>query len=496
MFEHFKNRIPLYGVFELKFKGPFQTAADRPAKDIEFFTQWEHEDKQECYKIYGFWDGDGRGGNKGDVFKVRFSPTRVGRWHLVNTHSNIPLLNHQSEKTVVNCIPSKHPGFWIPSGRWFKRSNGTFKYFHGNTHYDFLSLLSTREILSDIRKNARYYAKLRFCLMSFRQENKRPPLTFLTDAEAETSDREIHSDRPNPEFFYRKVDPAIQESYRRDLICDLILGGSIDDQTPDHLAYLKYVVARYGAYPNVWITVGQEWDEQRKPDHQKQVGEQMHKLLAYPTPLSTHPVRQWEPALNGGWNTHAIIQMRAKKIGEAARDIINTTRSANHKPCVNDEIGYQGAAETMERDDVLEAHLGAFLGGGYATSGEKKENKVGQYFFGGFNVREHTVSVNLKFMADYINKKISFWKLAPGGHEIFNNLPEEFVVLGDRSAEFVIGTNRAVNNLVAHLPVGTWQITAVDLVAMKKKFLGKKIKGDFVFDSSSSRAGMIHFKRR
>ncbi len=71
--------VPLYGVHELVFAGPVRGPADNPTRDVELVTQWRHESGRPVYTIQGFWDGDGKGGASGPVFKVRFCPTQEGQ---------------------------------------------------------------------------------------------------------------------------------------------------------------------------------------------------------------------------------------------------------------------------------------------------------------------------------------------------------------------------------------------------------------------------------
>ena len=75
-----------YSVVELTFAGPVQSSKDIPARDIDFWARFRHESGSPEYKIHGFWDGDGKGGTAGGVFKIRFCPTNAGRWDLVEVY--------------------------------------------------------------------------------------------------------------------------------------------------------------------------------------------------------------------------------------------------------------------------------------------------------------------------------------------------------------------------------------------------------------------------
>jgi len=73
------SSAPAYSVAEIVFAGPRQTAADAPARDVQLAICFRHESGSPEYTIQGFFDGDGRGGVDGDVFKVRFCPTQPGK---------------------------------------------------------------------------------------------------------------------------------------------------------------------------------------------------------------------------------------------------------------------------------------------------------------------------------------------------------------------------------------------------------------------------------
>jgi hypothetical protein len=51
----------------LSFQGPWQSATDAPARDIEFWARFVDESGEVEHKVHGVWDGDGRGGTDGSV---------------------------------------------------------------------------------------------------------------------------------------------------------------------------------------------------------------------------------------------------------------------------------------------------------------------------------------------------------------------------------------------------------------------------------------------
>ena len=65
------------------------------------------------YRVPGFYDGDGKGGLDGDVWKVRFSADETGLWKYVSQSENHQLGGHSGEFTITKS-PEDAPAFY----RW------------------------------------------------------------------------------------------------------------------------------------------------------------------------------------------------------------------------------------------------------------------------------------------------------------------------------------------------------------------------------------------
>ncbi|MGB2863182.1 MAG: DUF5060 domain-containing protein [Sedimentisphaerales bacterium] len=514
-----------YSVVELRFDGPVQGPKDVSARDIDFWARFRRESGSPEYKIHGFWDGDGNGGTTGGVFKIRFCPTNAGRWNLVEVYSNKQELNGQKQGQYVTAVASDHPGFWIidpdsPGRRWYMRSDGSHQYIFGNTHYTFLSGYqsgdkpSGNDIAADITGNAKYFKKLRFSLYGGRYVN--PDEKPFFDNDGHLSDSGDDSHRPNPYWFGQRADLAVRTAWEHDLIADLILcgpdtkesrsvlraGNNGGDPTP----YLKYIAARYGSYPNVWICLCNEFDIKEPKYTEEQIarfGQIIRQYLPCPTPLSVHTVPRtlWPAKFDelAPWNDHQIIQKKIRNLPDAADAIQYTWRNPDgkgprNKPTINDELSYEGKGDKHTEHDTIESHLGAFLGAGYGTTGEKPGNKLGQYFMGCFNPAEHTSADNLKYLRETIDKNITFWKMAPETG-IFSNLHPGFRGLAWAGHEYVLGTNKARKDIVANLPDGTWTIKRYDIINKDNETLSEAARGSFTFDAPDSRAVMFHFKK-
>lgn len=512
---------PVFSVAEIDFTGPVCGPRDVPAKDVDFHVVFRHESGKATYKVLGFWDGDGLGGSLGSRFKVRFCPTLPGRWTLAEVDSNAAELKGQRQGGYVSASPSSYRGFWTvdpagAGGRWYVRSDGSHPYITGNTHYSFLSGQTDMgrfegSIAADIEANARHFAKLRFSLMGDRyvHPTEKP---FFDNTGAPTDDGD-HSHRPNPAWFRNRVDVAVRAAFDQDLIADLILAGpdtadsraalgagaTANSPTP----YLKYVAARYGSFPNVWMCLANEWNiksPRYTAEQIRRAGKTLRQVLPYPTPVSVHSnTGPWPADLNTQppWNDHVIIQHKLKKIARAADAVAEGYALGGAcMPVVNDELAYEGAGDGFSTEDVVEGFLGAFLGGGYGSTGCKPSNKKGQYFWGRFNAKEHAAAVPLGWLRKTIAARITFWKMQPVDPKksVFSNAPADCRAMEWAGNEYVLGTDAAHKGLVADLPPGTWEVRRFDVLEMAEHLSGDAT-GTFTFDAPASRAVLFHFKK-
>jgi hypothetical protein len=522
--------VPQYQVFELAFKGSQVLAHESPVRDIILETSWVHEQSKDSRRIFGFWDGDGKGGSEGNVHKIRFCPDLPGKWTLLSVSSNDPLLDSRHEGYTIHCTPSDHPGFWLRDtlsrdGRWYRRSDGSHPYIVGNTLYSFISEYYRGEptgnsIEEDIRNCARYFNKVRFAMTGdiYPHPEDKP---FLDLAGKPTDDGNF-SHRPNPAWFSRRVDLAVMTAFEEDMIADIII-NSVDSPDGrsvlqpaanggDAAPILRYMAARYGSYPNVWFCMSNEYNI-RKPNYKaekiRELGTELSGLLAYPTPLSVHPNQMdWDPELHRGsnWNDHVIFQNKIKRIWLAADKADLNYYRGDMKPVINDELAYEGEGDGWSEEDVLVAFLGTFLGGAYGSTGYKTGHKLGHYFAGNFDPAQHRSSDNLLWFRTLIDKRIPFWNMSPHTivytrksgikMDIFDGVDYDFRLLKERGSTYVLGASGSHEGISADLPEGDWEIYHYDLIGMSETAMGSSISGTFTFDLPDLRAQMVVFQRQ
>jgi hypothetical protein len=287
--------------------------------------------------------------------------------------------------------------------------------------------------------------------------------------------------------------------YDIDIIADLIISAwhtttlmpaqNGNNNTP----YLKYIAARYGSYPNVWICLANEWDRNSTypSSNIKDWGATMKDLLPYPTPLSVHGYAgDWKTGLNSNpsWNTHVIIQRKRRDLSDGAdHNIDNFSTGGSNKPVINDELSYQGAGDDHSEGDTIESLFGAFLGGGYASTGYKEPNKSSQYMWGNFDASQHSAADNLLWVRQKIDEKISFWKMKPVSltHSIFSGADSGFRAMEWPKNEYLLGTDSGQ----------TFTVERFDVISKTQSVITTNARGSYTFSAPSSRAALFLFKR-
>jgi len=474
----------VYSVADITFTGPSQTQNDA---SLDFWVTFTHESGSPSYKIWGFFDGNGSGGNSGNIFKVRFCPTKAGNWNITDTYSTDGTLNNQKEGDYVTATASSNHGFWqvetsTGGGRWYKRSDGSHPFVIGNTHYDMLNFRDQTGIVSDVNGNATYYKKIRFMIDGSEGYHGAPPAGTY----------------PNVGFYNSKADLAINTALPKDLIADIILYKSLYISYGE--AYVKYIAARYGSYPNVWFCLANEWDIKGAltSDQAKTMGQQLRKYIPYGNPLSIHPNSQtgWNTALNTtpAWNDHKIAQLKTKILYSAADNtILNYKRTPVGMPSINDENGYEGSGDGYTGDDVIEGITGSFSGGGFGSTAYKPAKGEGQYYKGNFNATEHSASDNLKWMRETIDAHIEFWKLEPIAisSSIFSGGSTNFRALQETGKQYVLCSNSAKTFNIT-LPAGTWTLKQINSIS-KTITTTTDLSGEYSLTTPSSRSCINYF---
>lgn len=128
-------QIPLYGLFETTINN--SKSYNNPFTNVELNAKFTSPTGR-VVNFFGFYDGNGNGGQTGKVWKQRFMPDEVGTWRYDLKFSD----GSPGKKGSFDCVSQgAKPGPWRQNPinpRWFKTANG--KHFfpvamHANSFY-------------------------------------------------------------------------------------------------------------------------------------------------------------------------------------------------------------------------------------------------------------------------------------------------------------------------------------------------------------------------
>ena len=242
-----------------------KTEYENPYADVEIDAVFTHEDGDEI-RLYGFWNG-------GDEWRVRFAPTKVGRWDYTVSCSDEGNEGLHGVKGSVLAVENegtteldKH-GFVRVSenGRYFVYDDGTPFFWLGDTNWQAPNYVSiTRcnypgcSCSNQFRHEVDDRLKKGFTVYQ----------TYFDSAESDGGGQ--RGVNPEPSMWKKRhteIDPAVfTEKYDRmfDYLADhgmvIALGFGVHSSTVSSMSgealdwVSRYLTARYASYPVIWIT--------------------------------------------------------------------------------------------------------------------------------------------------------------------------------------------------------------------------------------------------
>lgn len=374
--------IPKYDRLELTLNGP---AGGNPFLEVQLQARFQLGNRF-CI-VPGFYDGDG-------CYRLRFMPDEEGVWSYV-TSSNVPALNGQAGTVEVGpARPGNHGPVRVAQTYHFAYDDGTPFYPVGTTAYNWVNqppeiVAQTWRTLADAPFNKIRMSPLPKHYLYNSNEPQMYPFEggILPGREAdaaamppfdtETGSYAFDYDRPNTAF-WQYFDTVLERMQAMGIECDFILFHPYDRwgfsrmTQEQNRRYVRYMMARYAAYPNVWWSLANEWDLFR------------HWQVADWEAIAAEIVR-WDPVghlrsihnctrfydYGRGWITHCSIQRVAY---HSHAELTAQWREQWQKPVVVDEICYEGDIDSgwgnITGEEMVKRFWDVTVRGGYCTHGE------------------------------------------------------------------------------------------------------------------------------
>jgi hypothetical protein len=378
----FSQQVQQWNRFEVALKHAYSGNSFTEVKLTAIFTH-----KDTSYTIDGFYDGD-------NTFKIRFMPEKTGAWQYV-TSSNIKQLNNKKGSfECVTATGNNHGIVRVSNTYGFKYADGKQYYPVGTTAYawNHMGKQLQQTTLQTLKNSA--FNKLRMCVFP-KDYNlvKEEPEIYPFNTKGTAKDAAGKTIKVwdlsafNTEFF-AVLEKQIEELDALGIEVDLILFHPYDkgrwgfDSLPMdvNLRYIKYIVARLGAFHNVWWSIANEWDLVKYKTHDEWItlSKAVSKADPYHHLLSIHGstakyIEYWLPEF-----THISTQDEGPVMNGGGAVIL---RNVYNKPIIYDEVGYEGnLASRWGRYSPEEMTylmwMGA-IGGTYVTHGESYMFKDG-----------------------------------------------------------------------------------------------------------------------
>lgn len=363
-----QEKIAKWEIFELTLKG---SALGNPFVNTQLTAAFKHGNKS--IEPEGFYDGNG-------IYKIRFMPDEEGTW-TYTTSSNRPELDKKTGNFI--CVAAKqnvHGPVLVRNVYHFGYADGKPFYPFGTTVYEwsFQNRNLKNQTIASLKTSP--FNKVRMlAIPPYKSTYMEGPDKMSVFPFEGTEKANFDFSRFNPAYF-KMLEQDISQLAEIGIQADLILFrpydkgkwgfDTMDDAT--NIRYLKYMVARFGAYHNIWWSLcnensfiknltDEDWDryfqvvQQADPYGHLRSIHNADRVYDYNKSWVTHVSIQYYNVVKSPWGTSLL-------------------RDLYRKPIVNDEINYEGTSERrwgqLTGEEMVYRFWNAYIGGGYATHGE------------------------------------------------------------------------------------------------------------------------------
>ena len=418
--------------------------------DVPISALFFHE--KDTIKINGFWF------NK-DTAKIRFTPTKTGSWQY-----RILKKSSVIKQGIIEVKPTNknNHGFVRRDKRYpyhFVFDDGTRYFMFGTTYYNMVLNACAGDRWKTAIDSALVFGINKIRVFANSSKSLKTPYPDIQPF-LKTSDS-IDYNQLNPEY-WKALDRIVEYSLRKGMVIDLIMLGygaetyATEEQDKN---YIRYLLARYAAYPNIIWCLTNEWnyiyrDYGRGKPFWNSIGEIVRTEDPYMKhngqlrPLSIHQQTRVDfQFFNYDWPVHAIVQLgvrngqgtvkdewddsdpefkSATKFGDEWGNYSIIYNLGHNMPVVNDEFGYIG--EPLDKSEATnndrstwpaftrEKHRnvmwGIVLGGGYGSTGDKNKYTDGHPYFSANWHSDPEEYKDIKVLVDFFTSgEIEYWKM-------------------------------------------------------------------------------------
>jgi len=283
---------------EVVLAGPESSVTADP-NPFEILVTVAFEGPGGTFKVPAFYDGDGRGGPSGNVWKARFSPNATGRWTFIAS-SGEPRLDGDHGSFTVDAAPGDAPAFFrwgrlqyagghylkfADGGYWIKAGLDDPENFLGKPFGDWEGKKKIVDYLSGKGCNSIYVMTN---TIAPGDEDDTWPWLGETPAAAKAN-----SSRFDPARLAR-WDDFFAYCQMRNVVLHIVLLDDSAWHDFDHELYYREMIARFGYLPAIIWNIGEEaFEAYRKNEQQLELAALLRRLDPYRHPVTVHLGPDW-----------------------------------------------------------------------------------------------------------------------------------------------------------------------------------------------------------
>ncbi len=365
-----QKTVEQWSCFEIELEGPSagHPSVGNPFVEVELRATFSHGDTH--LTVDGFYDGQG-------TYRVRFMPTLAGEW-TYRTASNVKALDGKTGSlTATSPAGNNHGPVRVAHTFHFAYADGTPYRQIGTTAYAWTHQGEELEAQTLETLRTGPFNKIRMCVFpkNYAFNKVEPPLYPFEG----TPPNRWDFAKLNPAFF-RHFENRVKQLLEMGIEADVILFHPYDEgrwgfdrmSEADDDRYLKYVIARLGAYRNVWWSLANEFDFMKKktPADWDRYAKIVVEKDPYVHLRSIHNGRLIYDH-NQSWVTHVSMQ-NGSAVEDFGRAILY--RDCYRKPVVFDEVKYEGNIPqrwgNINAEEMVHRFWQGLIGGSYVGHGE------------------------------------------------------------------------------------------------------------------------------
>ena len=359
--------VERWGLYEIVLDGP---KTGNPFVDVTLAAEFRNG--TQTVTVPGFYDGDG-------VYKIRFSPEVEGAWQWRTISNAKALAVRTGTFTARPAIGGNHGPVRVTlDGYHFAYADGTPFRQIGTTAYAWAQQSDAQCALTLQTLKTAPFNKIRMCVYANVKAEPIEPFVYTG-----TGPKDWDATRLNPAFF-RRFEDRVAKLQALGIEADIILyhpydkvHGYAEMARADDERYLRYVIARLGAYRNVRWSMANEFDlvKAKTPADWDHIGQFVADSDPHQRLRSIHNCKAFFDNRKP-WVTHSSIQNGMSVKDDTRAEIY---RSVWEKPVVFDEICYEGRSDlrwgNLTGEEMVSRFWHGLIAGTYVGHGEVLTDK-------------------------------------------------------------------------------------------------------------------------